>query len=115
MANTLRKVQIDALEAMKEHDGGVLEIFCGSGKTRIMVEHTLRNEPCYVVFVFPSLALMSQFKECYIGRFDNYKHLMISSQVDDTTDKQDWKEIEHDIFGEYGHAKNMNVVFFIKE
>tara|TARA_A100001015_G_C14594716_1_gene558104 strand:+ start:158 stop:325 length:168 start_codon:yes stop_codon:yes gene_type:complete len=29
--------------------------------------------------------------------------------------KQDWKEIEHDIFGEYGRAKNMNIVFFIKE
>tara|TARA_Y100000816_G_C25952709_1_gene497056 strand:- start:321 stop:638 length:318 start_codon:yes stop_codon:yes gene_type:complete len=29
--------------------------------------------------------------------------------------KQDWKEIEHDIFGEYGHAKNMNIVFFVKE
>jgi superfamily II DNA or RNA helicase len=65
---TLRKYQLDAIRAIEEHDDDcVLKMFCGSGKTRVMLSYSLGHpEFEFQVFVFPSLSLMEQFRTDYI-------------------------------------------------
>ena len=58
----------------------VIKMFCGSGKTNVMVFTFLLGKYSYGVFVFPSIALISQFNRDYVKNFEEYAKLNICSR-----------------------------------
>ena len=44
MNSDLHFAQIEALKSLEQHDKGIINMICGSGKTRIMKELTTRNQ-----------------------------------------------------------------------
>jgi superfamily II DNA or RNA helicase len=74
----------------------IVKMFCGTGKTRIMVEIIITQEKTLNVIIFPNLALIRQFLGDYLvgekcpKELKNYIQLNISSEqitgVDSTTD-----------------------------
>ena len=62
-------------------------MFCGTGKSLVMITYVtdrLDQFP-YSVFVFPSLSLITQFKNDYLKNIPNV--LSVSSEDESTTDK----------------------------
>ena len=58
----------------------VIKMFCGSGKTNVMVFTFILLRKSYGVFVFPSIALISQFNSDYVKYFGEYEKLNICSR-----------------------------------
>lgn len=59
----------------------IVKMFCGTGKTRVMVELINYLKKDITVVVFPSLLLIQQFSDDYLGdsRLQEYKQLNVSS------------------------------------
>ena len=53
-----------------KNNHGLIEMFCGTGKTRVLFYQCTKDSNLCVV-VFPSLPLMNQFKDDYINQFYN--------------------------------------------
>jgi superfamily II DNA or RNA helicase len=63
---TLYKHQSEAIRAIEDYDDDcVVKMFCGSGKSRVMLTYALKHTG-FKVFVFPSLSLISQFRSDYL-------------------------------------------------
>jgi superfamily II DNA or RNA helicase len=62
----LWKHQKEAIEASKNFDKCLINIWCGCGKTRIIVSKILSNDLNLSIVVFPSLGLINQFNNDYI-------------------------------------------------
>jgi len=76
-------------------------MFCGTGKTRIMIELIITQEKTLNVIVFPNLALIRQFLNDYIinekcpSELKKYKHINVSSeQITDTESTTDPTSIQ---------------------
>ncbi len=77
-------------------DACIVKMFCGTGKTRIMVELIITQEKTLNVIVFPNLALIRQFLEDYLtfencpNELNKHKQINISSEqiadIESTTD-----------------------------
>ncbi|MFZ4600661.1 MAG: DEAD/DEAH box helicase, partial [Terrimicrobiaceae bacterium] len=85
---TLRPYQLEAIEAIDDSEEDcVVKMFCGTGKSLVMftyVTDRLEQFP-YSVFVFPSLALITQFQDDYLKNIPNV--LSVSSEPGSTTDQ----------------------------
>ncbi len=92
----LRPYQQEAVEAVLDTAGRcVVKMFCGTGKSRVIVTVVLREGKQLSVVVSPSLALVQQFSTdyvmgVYVDQFANYAVLNVSSEqlaeVQSTTD-----------------------------
>ena len=64
----------DIQEHFIEYDKGLVKMFCGSGKSRIILQTALNQfydyESGLVIVVFPSLALITQFRKSYLENPD---------------------------------------------
>jgi superfamily II DNA or RNA helicase len=82
----LRPYQQEAVEAVLDTAGRcVVKMFCGTGKSRVIVTVVLREGKPLSVVVFPSLALVQQFSTdyvmgSYVDQFANYAILNVSSE-----------------------------------
>jgi superfamily II DNA or RNA helicase len=85
---SLRPYQLEAIKAIDDSEEDcVVKMFCGTGKSRIMLRYVtdrLEQFP-YAVFVFPSLALITQFQDDYLKNIPNV--LSVSSEHGSTTDQ----------------------------
>ena len=98
----LREYQKNAVHKILEceDDKCVVKMFCGTGKSLVMITTILLLESKISVVVFPSLVLINQFindsikneKDDLKRHFDKYTTINISSEmvegIDSTTDKQ---------------------------
>ena len=67
----------------------LVKMFCGTGKSKLMLETKINKDKELIVYVFPSLTLIDQFCNDYlIGR----NVLRISSEKDSTTEPQAIKQ-----------------------
>jgi predicted helicase len=67
-------------------DKCLIKMFCGTGKSLIMhYGKAFKNLPL-MVYVFPSLSLITQFYEDYLNDFPKTHILRISSEEESTTD-----------------------------
>jgi superfamily II DNA or RNA helicase len=92
----LRPYQQEAVEAVLDPASRcVVKMFCGTGKSRVIVTVVLREGKPLSVVVFPSLALVQQFSAdyvmgSYVDQFADYLVLNVSSEqlvdVQSTTD-----------------------------
>jgi superfamily II DNA or RNA helicase len=92
----LRPYQREAVDAVLDTaDRCVVKMFCGTGKSRVIVTVVLREGKSMSVVVFPSLALVQQFSTdyvmgLYVDQFADYLVLNVSSEklvdVQSTTD-----------------------------
>jgi superfamily II DNA or RNA helicase len=93
----LRSYQLDAIKAIEDCDDDcVVKMFCGSGKSRVMLSYALKhNEFKFQVFVFPSLSLINQFRTDYlenpIWKIKNSIKYVCSDYMS-TTDESDIRE-----------------------
>jgi len=91
----LRKYQSEAIRAIEEHDDDcVVKMFCGSGKSRVMLTYALKHTG-FKVFVFPSLALISQFRSDYLENPEwcvNQPTFSVCSDDISTTDEHKIRE-----------------------
>ena len=75
---------------LQTHNECIVKMFCGTGKTRIMVKLTTTQEKTLNVIVFPSLALIQQFSDDYIGHSCLKKHKKLNvSSLDVGQNKED--------------------------
>jgi superfamily II DNA or RNA helicase len=88
--NKLRKYQTEAIDAIREelitNDAKkcLVKMFCGTGKSAIMRNMLNCFNASLVVYVFPSLSLISQFTHDYLKGQNNI--LKISSDDESTTE-----------------------------
>jgi ribosomal RNA-processing protein 8 len=87
--DTFRYYQELADEAITKHllyeNKCLVKMFCGTGKSKLMLETKINKDKELIVYVFPSLALIDQFCNDYLtGR----NVLRISSEKDSTTEPQ---------------------------
>ncbi len=95
----LRYHQKDAIRSInknfkKENNRGIINMFCGSGKTMILFHQIIDETKDVCVVVFPSLELIRQFHKDYLVEFKDYilqKKILVvcsekSSNVNATTD-----------------------------
>ena len=54
---------------LADKNGVLVKMFCGTGKSRVMLYNSLQHD--FIVFVFPTLQLISQFNEDYLKKFLN--------------------------------------------
>ena len=60
----LRSCQVACLKAI-DNGARIIEMACGTGKTRIMQELAIRQKPGKVLVIVPTLVLLSQFAETF--------------------------------------------------
>jgi len=89
MTDKFRYYQKLADEAITKHllneNKCLVKMFCGTGKSKLMLETKINKDKELIVYVFPSLALIDQFCNDYLtGR----NVLRISSEKDSTTEPQ---------------------------
>ena len=68
MQTNLWKHQLEAIEKSELHNKCLINMFCGTGKTRVIVEKifkTILDSNNLNVIVFPSLPLINQFNNDY--------------------------------------------------
>jgi len=105
----LWKHQQEALDAInnsfEDNDRCLLKMFCGTGKTRVILSLILEMKRNLSVVIFPSIALVQQFDRDYLQQFpdllNGYKTLKVCSlaEVGYTTDPdelQNFIEENHD-------------------
>jgi superfamily II DNA or RNA helicase/predicted ABC-type ATPase len=84
-----RYYQALADEAITKHllheNKCLVKMFCGTGKSKLMLETHINKDKELIVYVFPSLALIEQFYNDYLT---DANVLRISSEKDSTTDPQ---------------------------
>ena len=84
-----RYYQALADEAITKHllheNKCLVKMFCGTGKSKLMLETHINKDKELIVYVFPSLALIDQFYNDYLI---DANVLRISSEKDSTTDPQ---------------------------
>jgi superfamily II DNA or RNA helicase len=102
MSISLRKYQKEADIAITTtfkngEKQALLKMFCGTGKTRVLVKQLTSNKNNLSVIVFPSISLITQFNQDYVLKhnwkelFDKYKILSICSKnekPDEITNKK---------------------------
>ena len=66
MPINLWKHQQEAVDSKKNHDKCLINMWCGTGKTRVFVFSILDDNKKINVIVFPSLGLINQFNSDYI-------------------------------------------------
>ena len=54
------------IDCLNENDKCLVKMFCGTGKTTVMLHHTISQNYDFSVFVFPSIALITQFNKDYL-------------------------------------------------
>ena len=88
MQTNLWKHQLEAIEKSELHNKCLINMFCGTGKTRVIVEKifkTILDSNNLNVIVFPSLPLINQFNNDYIlddafkSKFSNFQCLSFCS------------------------------------
>ncbi len=62
----LREQQRDAIQNQKEHSKCLINMWCGTGKTRTFTIDLFINKENFNVIVFPSLGLINQYSNDYI-------------------------------------------------
>ena len=70
-----RAYQQDAIDCCvsSQQNTNVVKMFCGSGKTRVMIKTFIKMKSNYGCFVFPSIALITQFNNDYGSKyFENF-------------------------------------------
>lgn len=70
---------------LQSADKCIVKMFCGSGKSLVMIKCKVTKNKPLVVYVFPSLALIEQFYNDYLVDFSDIT-LKVSSEVGATTD-----------------------------
>jgi superfamily II DNA or RNA helicase len=91
----LRPHQQAAYDAATSADRGIIKMFCGTGKTRIMLRLITDNTHAISIIVFPRIALVEQFKKDYLENADfqsamsSIASLCICSDDNATTNKQE--------------------------
>ena len=86
----LRTYQIEALKSIEEElninnaKKYLVKMFCGTGKSAIMQNFQESQDVNLVVYIFPSLSLISQFTHEYLKGLENI--LKISSDDNSTTE-----------------------------
>ena len=77
-----RYYQQNACDAIlnSENPNNIVKMFCGSGKTHVMVQSYLKMNDNYACFVFPSIALITQFNNDYGEYFEKYSIMNICSK-----------------------------------
>lgn len=73
------------VEHLKDHDNGIVKMFCGTGKSRIALETALFYCKNLVIFVFPTIALTEQFTFEYLDNCHEEK-LSVCSQKDNVSE-----------------------------
>jgi superfamily II DNA or RNA helicase len=87
----LRKYQIEALKAIEDElivnnsRKCLVKMFCGTGKSAIMRNFQKKQDDNLIVYVFPSLSLISQFTHDYLKK-EKTPILKISSDDNSTTE-----------------------------
>ena len=76
-----QKNAVNALIKSKDRDKQCI-MFCGTGKTIVMIEYIKRKTPDRVVVLMPSLHLISQFYKRLMSNFPGQNILCICSQMD---------------------------------
>ena len=61
-----REATQEIIDSFEEHDRCLLKMWCGTGKTRVFFFHLLEQRLPLSVVVFPSLALVDQFRKDYL-------------------------------------------------
>lgn len=90
--NKLRKYQIEANEAIVQElttnnsKKCLVKMFCGTGKSTIMRTCPVTHSVNLLVYVFPSLSLISQFTHDYLKTENPLHILKISSDDNSTTE-----------------------------
>jgi superfamily II DNA or RNA helicase len=67
----------------------IVKMFCGTGKSLIMRNCKIIKNKKLVVFVFPSLSLITQFYEEYLNDYPSENMLKISSENESTTESNE--------------------------
>lgn len=84
---SLRDYQIKAnaaiLSELESNDACLVKMFCGTGKTKIMVEGDINKEKNLILYVFPSLQLIEQFDGDYLSKVDPNLKIRVCSDSDD--------------------------------
>ena len=78
-----RAYQQDAIDCCvsSQQNTNVVKMFCGSGKTRVMIKTFIKMKSKYGCFVFPSIALITQFNNDYGSKyFENFCILNVCSK-----------------------------------
>ena len=87
---SLRDYQIEANAAILRHletnYACLVKMFCGTGKTKIMVEADINKGSSLIIYVFPSLQLIEQFDSDYLNKVDPNLKIRICSDSDDISD-----------------------------
>ena len=82
-----RSYQINALEQILSLQKCLVKMFCGTGKSKVIINTVIHKKKTLSVIVFPSLALIRQFTEDYLSKnpfqkhCKNHKTINISSEV----------------------------------
>lgn len=77
----------------KNNDRCIVKMFCGTGKSLLMLKMKIIKNKNLIVYVFPSLCLIKQFYDDYLkDDFPNENILKISSEDDSTTNNQEIKK-----------------------
>jgi hypothetical protein len=74
-------------EELQINNRCLVKMFCGTGKSLIMRNCKIIQNKKLVVFVFPTLSLITQFTTDYLKDLPKENILKISSNIDSTTDK----------------------------
>ena len=68
-----------------DKDKCLVKMFCGSGKSLLMRKCKILHKQNLIVYVFPTLQLISQFCNDYLYDVSSHSILKISSENDDST------------------------------
>jgi len=95
----LRYYQKDAIqrveEHMKTHNKGLVKMFCGTGKSIIMVKVVEFFRKNLSVYVFPSLALIDQFNRDYVKKYKSGENvLIVCSEIDSSETTTEEEQIK---------------------
>ena len=101
----LYRHQTECIEAKKNQRKCLLNLWCGTGKTRIIMYSILDDNQITNVIVFPSLGLINQFNNDYLLNdefsiyFKNYKCLSVCSEskskLNDSNGEENFTNIKY--------------------
>jgi superfamily II DNA or RNA helicase len=80
--------QREAIDALQIHTRCLVNMWCGTGKTRTLTVDIVECEPQLSIIIFPSLALINQFNKDYLindtfkTALSGYKKLSVCSSMD---------------------------------
>ena len=85
----LRPTQRDAIESQVHHKKCLINMWCGTGKTRTFTIDLFINNENFNVIVFPSLGLINQYgndyilnrNEPFISQFEKFNCLAFCSDM----------------------------------